>query len=103
MDYDFDLTLVGDLTMVRRLKPKSIGGTTMRDYRAILLVAVALILCSAGVAEAGKRKCADDYREVLQPVGSGNPWLGELHAPSRRPADAKMHQGTDPGVCRVSG
>ena len=41
----------------------------MRDYRAILLFAVALILCSAGVAEAGKRKCAEDYRRFCSQWG----------------------------------
>ncbi len=55
--------------MVRGLKPKSIGEDTMRDYRAILLVGFALILGSAGVAEAGKRKCAEDYRRFCSQWG----------------------------------
>ena len=41
----------------------------MRDSPAILLVAVALILCTAGVAEAGIRKCAEDYRRFCSQWG----------------------------------
>jgi hypothetical protein len=43
----------------------------MRDFRGILLVALALILFSAGVAEAGKRKCAEDYRRFCSQWGLG--------------------------------
>ena len=41
----------------------------MRGSRAILLVTLALVLFSGGVAEAGKRKCADDYRRFCSQWG----------------------------------
>jgi hypothetical protein len=41
----------------------------MKGYRATLLIVLAVILCSAGSAEAGKRKCADDYRRFCSQWG----------------------------------
>ena len=43
----------------------------MRDSRAILLIALPLVLFSAGAAEAGKRKCAEDYRRFCSQWGLG--------------------------------
>ena len=34
----------------------------MKNSRVVLLTAAILVVCSVGVAEAGKRKCAEDYR-----------------------------------------
>ena len=34
----------------------------MKSFQTFLLIVVAVLLCSTGSAEAGKRKCADDYR-----------------------------------------
>jgi hypothetical protein len=41
----------------------------MKSYRATLLVVLAVVLCSAGSAEAGKRQCADDYRRFCSQWG----------------------------------
>jgi hypothetical protein len=43
----------------------------MRDSRAILLIALTLVLFSVGAAEAGKRKCAEDYRRFCSQWGLG--------------------------------
>lgn len=43
----------------------------MRKYSAALLVGFAVVLCSAGAAEAGKRKCAEDYRRFCSQWGLG--------------------------------
>lgn len=68
--YDFNLTLLEALTMVRGLNPKNLE-STMRGFPAIMLTALALIVFSAGVAEAGKRKCAEDYRRFCSQWGLG--------------------------------
>jgi hypothetical protein len=39
------------------------------NRRAILLVVFAVGLCIAGTAEAGKRKCAEDYRRFCSQWG----------------------------------
>jgi hypothetical protein len=36
---------------------------------ATLLIALAVILCTAATAEAGKRKCAEDYRRFCSQWG----------------------------------
>jgi hypothetical protein len=38
-------------------------------HRATLLVALAVILCTASAAQAGKRKCAEDYRRFCSQWG----------------------------------
>jgi hypothetical protein len=43
----------------------------MKGYRATLLIVFAVMLCSAGAAEAGKRKCAEDYRRFCSQWGLG--------------------------------
>jgi hypothetical protein len=43
----------------------------MRDSRTILLIALTLVVFSAGAAEAGKRKCAEDYRRFCGQWGLG--------------------------------
>jgi len=43
----------------------------MKGYRATLLIVCAVMLCSAGAAEAGKRKCAEDYRRFCSQWGLG--------------------------------
>jgi hypothetical protein len=37
----------------------------------MLLVAAVLVLCSVGTAEAGKKKCAEDYRRFCSEWGLG--------------------------------
>jgi hypothetical protein len=44
-------------------------GAPLMNHRAILLVVFAVGLCSAGTAEAGKRKCAEDYRRFCSQWG----------------------------------
>ena len=39
------------------------------NSRATLLIVFAVILCTASAAEAGKRKCADDYRRFCSQWG----------------------------------
>jgi len=34
----------------------------MKSYRATMLVLFAVLVCTASAADAGKRKCAEDYR-----------------------------------------
>ena len=41
----------------------------MRSLQVALIVVVAAILCFATVAEAGKRKCAEDYRRFCSQWG----------------------------------
>jgi len=41
----------------------------MRGSRAVLLTALPLVLFSAGVAEAGKKQCAEDYRRFCSQWG----------------------------------
>ena len=41
----------------------------MKNYRAMLLIAFAVIICTFGSAEAGKRQCADDYRRFCSQWG----------------------------------
>jgi hypothetical protein len=41
----------------------------MKNYCGMLLVIVGVILFSAGSAEAGKRKCAEDYRRFCSQWG----------------------------------
>jgi hypothetical protein len=41
----------------------------MKNYRAMLLIAFAAIICTVSSAEAGKRKCADDYRRFCSQWG----------------------------------
>ena len=43
----------------------------MTNSRVVLLVALTLVLFSAGAAEAGKRKCAEDYRRFCSQWGLG--------------------------------
>ena len=41
----------------------------MRKWGGFLCVCVALVICSVTAAEAGKRKCADDYRRFCSQWG----------------------------------
>jgi len=41
----------------------------MKNYRATLFIMLAAILCTVSSAEAGKRKCADDYRRFCSQWG----------------------------------
>jgi hypothetical protein len=41
----------------------------MRNYRVALLIILGAILFSAGSAEAGKRKCANDWRQFCSQWG----------------------------------
>ena len=41
----------------------------MTRRNSVLLLAVVLIACSASAAEAGKRKCAEDYRRFCSEWG----------------------------------
>jgi hypothetical protein len=41
----------------------------MRGYYAKAFFVVALLLCTVGSAEAGKRQCADDYRRFCSQWG----------------------------------
>jgi hypothetical protein len=41
----------------------------MKSFQTFLLIVVAVLLCSTGSAEAGKRKCADDYRRFCSQWG----------------------------------
>ena len=41
----------------------------MKNHRVVLLTALVLIVCSVGAAEAGKRKCAEDYRRFCSQWG----------------------------------
>jgi hypothetical protein len=41
----------------------------MKSFQIFLLIVVAVLLCSTGSAEAGKRKCADDYRRFCSQWG----------------------------------
>jgi len=41
----------------------------MKNYRAMLLIAFAAIICTVSSAEAGKRQCADDYRRFCSQWG----------------------------------
>ncbi len=41
----------------------------MGKYRATLLIILAVVLCSVSAAEAGKRKCAEDYRRFCSQWG----------------------------------
>jgi hypothetical protein len=43
----------------------------MKEFRAVLLVALTLVLFSASAADAGKRKCAEDYRRFCSQWGLG--------------------------------
>jgi hypothetical protein len=38
-------------------------------HRATLLIVLAVILCTASAAQAGKRKCAEDYRRFCSQWG----------------------------------
>ena len=42
---------------------------SIRDSRAVLLIMLAVILCSVSSAEAGKRQCANDYRRFCSQWG----------------------------------
>ena len=42
---------------------------SMKNYRATLFIMLAVILCTVSSAEAGKRKCADDYRRFCSQWG----------------------------------
>jgi len=57
--------------MVRGLMATTTWDTLVRDFRTIMLVALALVLFSAGGAEADKRKCAEDYRRFCSQWGLG--------------------------------
>ncbi len=41
----------------------------MKNSRVVLLAAAVLVVCSVGAAEAGKRKCAEDYRRFCSEWG----------------------------------
>jgi hypothetical protein len=41
----------------------------MKSFHSIALIVLAIFLLSTGVAEAGKRKCADDYRRFCSQWG----------------------------------
>ena len=41
----------------------------MKSYGVAVLIILAVVLCFAGSAEAGKRKCADDYRRFCSQWG----------------------------------
>jgi hypothetical protein len=43
--------------------------SSMKNSRLVLLTAAILVVCSVGVAEAGKRKCAEDYRRFCSQWG----------------------------------
>ena len=43
----------------------------MKNLRWTLLVVLAVVVGSVGAAEAGKRKCADDYRRFCSQWGLG--------------------------------
>jgi len=43
----------------------------MKSRRAVLLIALVFIACSFSAAEAGKRKCAEDYRRFCSQWGLG--------------------------------
>jgi hypothetical protein len=61
----------------------------MRTYRATSLIILAVILCcAAGTAEAGKRKCADDYRRFCSQWGLGTRGLENC---MRRHGDQLTH------------
>src|SRR6476660_5249343 len=64
------------------------GAEAMKSYRAILLVVFAILLCSACSAEAGKRKCADNYRRFCRQWGLGT--RGPENC-MRRPGDQLTH------------
>ncbi len=69
----------------------------MKNLRWTLLIVLAVVVGSVGAAEAGKRKCADDYRRFCSQWGLETRGLGELHAPARRPTDASLHPRLDQG------
>lgn len=46
----------------------------MRKYSAAVLVVFAGALCFAGSAEAGKRKCAEDYRRAANGDSGPGVW-----------------------------
>ena len=41
----------------------------MKSFHSIALIVLAVLICSTGVAEAGKRKCAEDYRRFCSQWG----------------------------------
>jgi hypothetical protein len=42
---------------------------SMKNYRVMLLIGFAAVLFTASAAEAGKRKCAEDYRRFCSQWG----------------------------------
>jgi hypothetical protein len=41
----------------------------MKSFQSIAFIVLAVLLASTGVAEAGKRKCAEDYRRFCSQWG----------------------------------
>ena len=70
----------------------------MRDYRAVLLIAFALIVGTVCVAQAGHtdaRHCADDCRRFCSQWGlETRAW--KIVAPARRQAEQRMYRGVGP-------
>lgn len=60
----------------------------MKKFHATLLIVFAVIVCSAGAAEAGKRKCAEDYRRFCSEWGLGTRGLENC---MRRHGDRLTH------------
>lgn len=60
----------------------------MKKLHLTALIVSAAILCTAGVAEAGKRKCADDYRRFCSQWGIGTRGLENC---MRRHGDQLTH------------